>query len=445
MEIGYDDARARRLPALPNHAGRRNESRVTCSANRMNNSTRNLFATLLCLASLVKCPAQEWTRFRGPNGSGISTAKTIPAKWEEKDFNWKTELPGAGHSSPVLWGDKIFVTSGDDRAKEVYLICAGATDGKILWQQAFPFAPYSKNGRNTFASGTAAVDQDRVYFCWSDPDHYMLAALAHDGKKAWEQDLGPYASQHGGGNSPIVWKDQVVLAKEQDGESFLVAVEAATGKTRWRTARRTAEAGYATPLVYEPEGAKPALICVSHGDGISAIAPESGAVLWELGNLFDKRVVSSPIVAAGLIIGACGSGGGGNYVVAVRPGDGAKGTKPALAYKISHSAPYVPTSVCVGDRLFLWSDGGIVSLVQASSGELKWQERVGGDYFSSPVWVDGRLFGISTRGEVVVLEASDEFKVLARNSLGEETESTPAVARGRMYIHTVRHLVSVGR
>jgi hypothetical protein len=393
---------------------------------------------------LVKCSAQEWTRFRGPNGTGISAARTIPTKWGEKDFNWKIELPGAGHSSPVLWGDWIFVTSGDEKTKQVQMICIGARDGKILWQQGFPFTPYSKNGRNTFASGTAAVDKDRVYFCWSDSSHYMLAAFSHEGKKVWDQDLGPYASQHGGGNSPVVWKDQVLLAKEQDGESFLISVEASTGKVRWRTPRKTAEAGYGTPFVSEPNTGKAMLICESHGDGISAIDLDGGAVLWELGDLFDKRVVSSPIMAAGLVIGSCGSGGGGNYVVAVRPGDLTTKAKPQLAYKISHSAPYVPTSVCVGDRLFLWSDGGIVSLVQASSGEVKWQERVGGDYFSSPVWVDGRLFGISTRGEVVVLEASDRFEVLARNNLGEETESTPAVAGGRMYIHTVRHLVSVG-
>jgi outer membrane protein assembly factor BamB len=130
--------------------------------------------------------------------------------------------------------------------------------------------------------------------------------------------------------------------------------------------------------------------------------------------------------------------------VAVTPGDAAKDRKPAVAYTIRRSAPYVPTSVCVGDRLFLWSDAGIVSCVQAASGEVKWQERVGGNYFSSPVWVDGRLFGISTKGEVVVLEASDRFEILARNPLGETTHSTPAVAGGRMYIHTAKHLISVG-
>jgi outer membrane protein assembly factor BamB len=143
-----------------------------------------------------------------------------------------------------------------------------------------------------------------------------------------------------------------------------------------------------------------------------------------------------------LIVGACGSGEGVNYLIAVRPGG--PGKKPEVAYTIRKSAHYVPTSVCVGDRLFLWSDGGIVSCVQAASGEVKWQERIGGNYFSSPLWVDGRLFCVSTKGEVVVVEASEQFQVLARNPLGEVTHSTPAVAGGRMYIHTTKSLISVG-
>jgi outer membrane protein assembly factor BamB len=121
-----------------------------------------------------------------------------------------------------------------------------------------------------------------------------------------------------------------------------------------------------------------------------------------------------------------------------------QGKQAELAYTIRRSAPYVPTSVCIGDRLFLWSDSGIVSGLQAATGEVNWQERVGGDYLGSPVWVDGRLFCVSTKGEVVVVEAGDRFRVLARNPLNEQTHSTPAVAGGRMYVHTSQHLVSVG-
>jgi outer membrane protein assembly factor BamB len=235
-----------------------------------------------------------------------------------------------------------------------------------------------------------------------------------------------------------------VLADEQDGESFLIAVDAVTGETRWKTPRRTTQTAYATPCVYQPKNGKPELIFNSQSHGICGIDPDNGKGLWEFPKAFDKRTVSSPVIAGDLIIGSCGSGGGGNFVVAVRPGDPI-GSKPAeLAYTVKRAAPYVPTSVSIGNLLFLWGDGGIVSCVQAASGQLKWQERVGGDFFGSPVCVDGRLFCVSTRGEVVVVEASEQFKLLAKNTLGELTHSTPAVAGGRMYIHTSRHLVSIG-
>ena len=408
----------------------------------MNTLGRHSLVILLLLSSCYTGLSQEWTRFRGPNGSGISSAKTIPTTWTDKDFNWKLPLPAAGHSSPVLWGDKVFITTGDDQTKQVSVYCVSAVGGQVLWQKAFPFTPHHKNGYNTFASASPAVDQHRVYVCWSSPAHYTLMALTHDGQTVWEKDLGPFASQHGGGASPIVYQDRVVLGNEQDGEGFLIAVDAATGKTRWQTPRKAEETAYSTPCVYEPKDGPPALIFNSHAHGVSAIDPDSGKVLWELADPFDKRMVSSPVMAAGLIIGACGSGGGGNYLVAVRPGSAGK--KPELAYTIRKSAPYVPTSVCVGDRLFLWSDAGIVSCVQAASGEVKWQDRVGGNYFSSPLWVDGRLFCVSTKGEVVVVGAADRFEVLARNPLGEVTHSTPAVAGGRMYIHTTKSLISVG-
>jgi outer membrane protein assembly factor BamB len=391
---------------------------------------------------LATGPAQEWPRFRGPNGTGISPSKTIPTTWTGKDFNWKRPLPAAGHSSPVLWDDKIFLTTGDDQAKQVSVFCVTANDGQVLWQKSFPFTPHHKNDYNTFASASPSVDQHCVYVCWSSPAHYTLMALTHDGRTVWEKDLGPFASQHGGGASPVVYQDKVVLGNEQDGESFLIAVDVATGKTRWQTPRTSEETAYSTPCVYEPKDGPPALIFTSHAHGVSAIDPDSGKVLWELADVFDKRVVSSPVLAAGLIVGTCGSGGGGNYLIAVRPGGPVK--KPEVAYTIRKSAPYVPTSVCVGGRLFLWSDGGIVSCVQAASGEVKWQERVGGMFFSSPLWVEGRLFCVSTKGEVVVVGASDRFEVLARNPLGEVTHSTPAVAGGRMYIHTTKSLISVG-
>jgi outer membrane protein assembly factor BamB len=410
----------------------------------MNSLFRHSLVLVLFLASMAQGPGQEWTRFRGPNGSGLSAAKTIPTKWTEQDFNWKIALPGAGHSSPVLWGDKIFLTTGDDHTNQLWVLCISASQGRILWQKAFALKPYHKNNLNSVASGTPAVDEQRVYVSWSVPKRLTLLALDHAGNQVWDKDLGPYVAQHGGGASPIVFQDQVILANDQDGQSSLIAVNAATGQTRWKTPRTATRASYATPCIYQPKDGRPALIFASQAHGVYGVEPEDGKVLWELADAFDKRVVSSPVVAGGLIIGACGAGEGGNYLVAVRPGEPASNQKAELAYTIRKAAPYVPTSVCLGKLLFLWADDGIVSCVQAASGEVTWQERLGKHFFSSPVCVDGRLFCVSTSGEVVVIQASDRFKLLASNPLGETTHSTPAVAGGRMYIHTSKHLVSIG-
>lgn len=407
-------------------------------------------AVLLILAALVAVSnplclrAQEWTRFRGPNGSGLGTATAIPSQWTEKDFNWKLALPGPGHSSPVLWGDRVFVTDGDAQTNLLWLICADAVRGAVLWQKSFPLTVYSKNNLNSVASGSPAVDERRVYLCWTTPEHFNVAGFAHDGAMKWERDLGPYKTQHGGGISPMVWRELVIVANQQDGESFVTALDAATGETRWKTPRRTTEAAYATPCVYEPAGGKAQLVFASHSHGISALDPQTGRELWEYAEAFEKRVVSSPLVAAGLILGSCGSGEGGAALVAVRPGDAEAGRKPELAYRIRKAAPYVPTSLCVGHLLFLWADDGAVSCVEAATGGVKWQERLGKRFFSSPVFADGRIFCVSTTGEVVVIRAADKFELLARNPLNETTHSTPAIAGGRMYLHTTKHLISIG-
>ncbi len=388
--------------------------------------------------------AQEWTRFRGPNGAGISPAKTIPTHWAEKDFNWKLDLPGTGHSSPVLWGDRIFLTSTGDQEGGLYVLCVGARDGRLAWRRDLPLTPFKKHKFNSFAAATPAVDRDRLYIVRTEPERYTITALTHEGQHVWERDLGPFAAENGCGPSPIVYQDKVIIGNEQDGPSFITALDAVTGKTVWQTPRKSAKAAYSTPCVYEPKGGKPALIFNSQAHGIYAVEPQTGTILWEYDQAFDKRSVSSPVVAGEIIFGSCGSGGGGNLVTAIRARDPGHLRKPELAYQLKTSAPYVPTSVAQGDFVWLWSDAGIVSCLHASTGEIRYQERVGGNFFGSPVWVDGRLFAISTSGEVVVLEASDKFKVLHRHPLNDRCHTTPAVAGGRMLLRTERHLFSVG-
>jgi outer membrane protein assembly factor BamB len=393
-------------------------------------------ATLVCLVSSAH--AQEWTRFRGPNGTGISLAKSVPTQWTESDYNWRVELPGIGHSSPVVWGDKVFVTSANEDTAERIVLCLSAADGHVLWKHNYSSAIHPKHLRNSFASSTPAVDQDHVYVSWTAPEEYTLMALNHDGREAWRTSLGPFVSQHSGGTSPIVFRDMVVLGNDQDGPSFLTAVGCRDGKTVWRVDRTSAVVAYSTPCVRDEGKPSAELIFNSQAHGISGIDPYTGHTNWEL-TVFNKRSVSSPVIADGLVFGTCGSGGGGNYVAAVRPGD-----HPKLEYKLTDGAPYVPTLLATRGLLFMWSDKGIVSCVKVGTGKPVWQKRVGGNYSGSPVCAGDHLYCIAEDGTVVVLSATEKYDLVSRNPLGEDSRSTPAISGGRMYLRTYSHLVSIG-
>ena len=401
-------------------------------------STAILVATsvAIVLTFVLDLAAEQWTRFRGPNGSGESEA-VLPATWTDADYNWKVELPGRGHSSPVIWGDRLWVTTATSETERI-LLAIDVRSGKTLWQRQFHCAGHPIHKQNSFASSSPTVDADRVYVAWATPEAYRVFAMDHDGKPLWDADLGPFDSQHGYGASPIVFEDLLILNNDQDGDSALWALDRATGGERWKLPRRTAVAAYSTPCVFRGENGATQLIFNSQAHGITGVDPKSGEKLWEL-ELFDKRSVSSPIVVGGLVFGSCGSGAGGNYVVAVRPG-----IAPQLAYKIDRSAPYVPTSVARGDLLFLWADNSVVTCVKADSGTQIWQQRVGGNFSSSPVRASDKIYCVSAEGDVVVLAAEAQFKELGRVPLGEVCRSTPAIAGGRLYLRTESRLLSLG-
>lgn len=391
---------------------------------------------------LLLAGAQEWSRFRGPNGAGVSDATTIPAEWKEGDFNWRLRLPGGGHSSPVLWGARLFLTSADAEKAERYLLCIDAEKGAILWTKAFPFERYKLHKNASYAANTPAADADRVYALWQTRKRSTLHAFRHDGTPAWTADLGPYRSGHGTGSSPIVAGDLVVVCNDQDGESFLLAVDAATGRERWRVPRVGDRACYSTPCVYERPGGATEIIFTHSYRGITGVEARTGRKAWEI-DVFGRhqqRAIGSPVIFGDLVIGSSGFTTKEKNVVAVRPGDG--GVKEV--YRLQDRVPHVPTPLVLGDRLFLWGDTGIVTCADAATGRVVWQERVPGAYYGSPVAAGGRLYCADEKGVVTVIAAGDAFGLLARNDLGGETRSTPAIAGGVMYVRTRSVLVSVG-
>jgi outer membrane protein assembly factor BamB len=260
---------------------------------------------------------------------------------------------------------------------------------------------------------------------------------------------------HGFGTSPIVYENLVILHNsqrgdgvspgEQPGRSRMMAFDAQTGSDVWETPFHEPHVSYSVPCIYQPAGGPPELICASTGQGVFSLDPNTGSKNWALGGLFEMRVCSSPIIAGGHIISSNGSGAyAGNYVVAVRPGP-----EPSLAYHLTNSrdfkASYVPCAVAHGDHVFLLYDRGFASCFNARTGEVKWCERTGANFSGSPVLVDDRIYGIDENGVVWVIAADEnELRVLAKNPLGEESRSTPAVAGGRMFLRTYSRLIAVG-
>ena len=418
-----------------------------------------LLAVALAVSSVSAADEGEWSRFRGPNGTGISRATTVPVTWTDADYNWKIKLPGTGHSSPVLWGKRIYLTCGIGEDASRIILCLDAADGRTVWRREYPSETFRQHRDNCYASATPAADSGGIVVTWSTPKEIVLLALDPDGREVWRRDLGPIVAAHGSGASPVIVGDLVVLTNDQEdmnrmpgdrsrrrpvGKSSLVAVDRKTGRTRWELPRRTGLTAYSVPCLYRPEGGPAELIVTSTAHGITSVDPATGKVNWEVDKIFLDRCVGSPVTAPGLVIAGYGDGVRGSLYVAVRPGSRERGIEPKVVYQLKRPVPLVPTPIVKDGRLFLWHDDVRVECRKVATGDVIWSERVGGFYYGSPVWVAGRLYCISRKGEVVVLAASDEFKVLARVPLGEKSYATPAVADGVMYLRTLSHLFSLG-
>ncbi len=327
-----------------------------------------LLPAVLWLNSSANITAQEWTRFRGPNGAGISETTSIPVSWTPKDYNWKIELPGIGHASPVLWGEKLFIFSADPETATRYLICIDAPSGKTLWEKSIESETYDIRKQNSLASSTPAVDADHVYVAWSTGEKTTLRAFDHDGTQVWEYEVGPYNSRHGFATSPVVFEDLVLLNNQQmtsrgrsgefgAGDSFLLAVDRMTGRRRWQTPRTSRIAAHSVPCVHQRPNGPAELIYTSTAHGMVGIDPVTGEENWSLPDVFQQRCVGSPLSANGLIFAATGNGSGKNSLVAVK-----RGEHPEIAYPVTRQVPYVPTPVAKDELLFLWSDRGVVSV-----------------------------------------------------------------------------------
>lgn len=377
----------------------------------------------------------QWPRFRGPNGTGVSTLQGTPGTWTESDYEWKITLPGVGHSSPVIWDQKLFLTTGTeegDRSIRGY----DALTGKELWHDTIKLGANPLHKKNSYASGTPALDESRVYVSHADTGKNIIIAYTHDGEQIWSHDLGSFAGQHGQGISPIVYGELVIVPNDQDGPSSIVALNRKTGKPVWSVDRPTREVSYSTPFVYDAGGA-PQLICLSGIAGLAALDPQNGKTLWS-GAPLDKRTVGSPVLAGGKIFAICGQGGRGTLMMGVDPS--APSAEPLL---VSKGIPYVPTPVGKGDLLFLWTDDGFAACLNVKTNKELWRKRVSGNYTSSPILVGDKIYAVGEDGQVAVVAAETEYKLYGKSPIGDDSFATPAVANGRIYFRGFHTLASL--
>ncbi len=391
--------------------------------------TRPTLAALLLLTGA----AADWPRFRGPNGAGTADAPPdLLARPATAKPAWTVALPG-GYSSPVVVADKLFIQSAAADGSDRRLDCLDVATGKTLWTATRPGKPASTHKKNSLASGTPAADADRVYCVFWDGHDLALAAYDHTGKELWAENLGPFASQHGPGLSPVVHAGRVYLNLDQDGAAELVCIDAGTGKQIWAKPRKAFRACYTAPIV-RPLPNDRAEIVVASTAGLAGHDPATGAETWAWAWPFDGmalRTVGTPVLAGDLVIAAAGDGGGSRSMVALAPG-----LTPALKWERHKDTPYVPSLLVKGEYLYYVTDAGIAACAEAGTGKVVWTERALTRAVSaSPILAGDHVLAVAEDGQAVVFRADQKgFDQVAAWSAGGTVIATPAVADGRLFV-----------
>lgn len=411
---------------------------------------RLTLVSTLCVAAAVSLAAEDWPQFRGAR-QGVSFETGLPLRWSASSgLAWKTPLPGPGHSSPVVWGDRIFLTAFQPqgavsnliwwRSGRLLLLCLDRQSGRILWQREVPVRRIEAlHSTNAPASPTPVTDGQRVFAHFGS---FGLIAFDFEGRKLWEKPLGPFPNDWGSASSPILYRDLLLLNCDTDGEDFLLAVDKTTGRTLWKTSRPHATRAWPTPLIWSADGEDQ--VVVSGSGRVKAYDPKDGRELWGVEGL-TTWVTPTPVAAHGLLFVAS-NGPGGNVVMAIRRGGRGDVTATHVAWRYDRSAPYSSSPVVVGDHLYTVKNGGVFTCFDARTGAVVWQERLParGNYYASLIAGDGRVYALSEDGEASVVEAGKTFRILASNALGERTMATPAVSGGRLFIRSDASLFAVG-
>ena len=408
-------------------------------------TSMSLLLGLLFLSPL--CAEEHWNQFRGAKGDGKATATGVPAEFgEEKNVRWKTAIHGKGWSSPVVWGDQIWMTTAPEDGKVLYAVCVDLDSGKIVHNIKVFDVPEPEfcHPTNSYASPTPFLEEGKIYVHFGT---YGTACLeTKSGKKLWERRDLHCDHFRGPGSSPIIDGDSLFVAYDGVDVQFVVALNKKTGETIW-TRERDIEYGtdngdrmkaYSTASVIEYEGRRQ-LISPSAVATI-CYAPETGKELWRVRH-GGMNAAPRPIFDHGLVYITGGSGD--TSLVAVRPNGSGDITGTHIEWSTGKSTPKRSSQIILGDLMFMMSDSGVASCLEAKTGELVWTKRLSGEYWASPVYADGKIFYFSKKGKAPVVAASRDYQLLAENEFDAGFNASPAFAGNAMIVRTFTHLYRI--
>jgi len=402
----------------------------------------HLCTVAFLLIGIAFARAENWPCWRGPRLDGTSLETQIPRSWNSgSNVAWKTELPGTGHASPIVWNERIFTVTAVSETEARVLLCLDRKTGKLLWQKTVVTAPMErKHNLNSHASSTPATDGELVYVAFLDEAEMLVAAFDFQGNRRWIVRPGPFASMHGFCSSPILYQDKVIVNGDHDGDSYIVALSRKDGSTLWKTPRENHTRSYCVPLIRELDGR--AQMVLSGDKSVASYDPNNGQLHWIIDGPTEQFVASIVYNHKADLLFVTG-GFPDHHILAVKPDGHGNVTKTKILWRTNRGVSYVPSPISVSDYFFVVSDSGVAHCFEAATGNLMWDERVG-SHHASLVSAEGLVYLLNDDGEMNVVKAGPKFQRVAKNRLGEKTFASPAISQGHIFLRGDKHLFCIG-
>ncbi len=395
--------------------------------------------------------AENWPCFRGATRQGISNEKNLPVEWSDaNNIVWKTPIPGRGWSSPIVWGDRIYLTTATEEGTCLRLVRIARQAGTIVWdREILKQKAGHKHANNSYATSTPVTDGENVYVLAADGS---IAAVSNEGDVVWTNREFKYYSEHGLGVSPVLYKELVIIpfdwsSKEERevgwqkpwDKAFIWALDKNTGQVKWKAGRGQSRIAHVTPNILS-EGGTEQLISPA-GDVIQGFDLTTGERIWTA-KTFGEGVVPSVVIGDGLIYQT--SGFPKKILHTVHTGGKGDVTETHMAWETDKDVSTIPSMLYVKPYLYTLTEGGVVRCLKADTGEQLWKKRLPGRYSASPVFADGKIYFLSEQGRATVIEAGPEFKRIAQNDLKEKCVASIAISQGNIFIRTEKNLFCIG-